>query len=104
MEIVAAPSLCARRKTLRNPVALGLALAGAGRRFDVYRSPLRTQAIRHAFGMTYDRVGTRRGIHQNEHALARGPRPFNAMRAHVIDHLSVDPLRGPAQRKLPQSR
>ena len=104
MEIAAAPSLCARRRDLGDLIALGLARVRIGRRFDMDRGPLRAQAIGHAFGMTYDRIGARCGIHQDKHALARGPRPFNAMRAHVVDHLSVDPLRGPAQRKLPQGR
>ena len=104
MEIAAAPSLCARRRALRDLVALGLARVRIGRRFDMDRGPLCAQPIGHAFGMTHDRIGALRGIHQDKHALARGPRSFNAMRAHIVDHLSVDPLRGPAQRKLPQSR
>ena len=104
MEIVAAPSLCARRRALRDLVALGLARVRVGRRFDMDRGPLRAQAIGHAFGMTHDRIGALRGVDEDKHALARGPRPFNAMRAHIVDHLRVDPLRRPAQRELPQGR
>ena len=98
-----AKPLC-EAESLGDLISVGLACTCAGRCFDMDRGPLRAQAIGHAFGAAHDRIGAMRGIEQNKHALARRPRPFNAMRAHVVDHLGVDPLRRPAQRKLPQSR
>ena len=85
-----------KAKSLGNLVAFSLARARISRRFNVDRSPLRAQPIGYAFGMANDSIGALGGIDQDEHALARRPRPFNAMRAHVVDHLGVDPLCRPA--------
>ena len=40
----------------------------------------------------------------DQQALARRPGPLDRMRAHVIDHLRVDPLRGAAQGQFAQGR
>ncbi len=61
----------------------------------------RVQGVGELLGVAHhDLAGSR--FDQRQHALARRPRPGDGVQAHVVEHVGIDMLGGPAQRDLSQ--
>ncbi len=91
------------RQRLFDPSAVGF-VRQVVRALDEERDPRRIHLIRHALRRANHRPRQLVRTDEGEDALAGGPRPLDARRAHPLGQVVVDRLRGPAERQFPQRR